>query len=376
MQRNGGLIRNARLRQSYTTTSGIHDLHDQYLHNKIGNWDNRQIVSVTPNTTTINEGASVSFTIVTSGIPDGGTINWGIITISGTTMGADDFSNLGGANPILGQMHHEINSNTCTVTLTTEGGGGTENNTFQFYAQVSYGAEGSRVTSSVITVTDLVGTDLTADWYDMCDNVIIDSSWGDYTGAWDVSEVEIGNSGSYQMIIALKNTSSTTYYNDICIAAVQIVNSSNTNQQIWIMTNSAQSWTRTTSADSGTSGAKPNRTISSADGLTYSNMGSGNNIQYIGWANSTGSSYTGMAAGIATNTTNLTVGNGTMSQSGNNYYWYAEVSGSTRYSCRYMKSPSHTFSSGDKIRICYSVCIPSSMSSTVTGNDSIWLGLA
>ena len=83
-----------------------------------------------------------------------------------------------------------------------------------------------------------------------------------------------------------------------------------------------------------------------------------------------------MAAGISTNTTNLTVGNGTMSQSGNNYYWYAEVSGSTRYSCRYMKSPSHTFSSGDKIRICYSVCIPSSMSGTVTGNDSIWLGLA
>ena len=117
------------------------------------------------------------------------------------------------------------------------------------------------------------------------------------------------------------------------------------------MTNSAQSWTRTTSADSGNSSAKPNRTISSADGLTYSNMGSGNNIQYIGWANSTGSSYTGMAAGIATNTTNLTVGNGTMSQSGNNYYWYAEVSGSSRYSCRYMKSPSHTFSVGDKIRL-------------------------
>ena len=99
-------------------------------------------------------------------------------------------------------MHHEINSNTCTVTLTLAGGGGTESNTFQFYAQVSYGAEGSRVSSSTITVTDLVGTDLTADWYDMCDNVVI-SSYGDYTGAWDVSEVEIGNSGSYQMIIAL-----------------------------------------------------------------------------------------------------------------------------------------------------------------------------
>ena len=54
MQRNGGLIRNARLRQSYTTTSGIHDLHDQYLHNKIGNWDNRQIVSVTPSTTAVS----------------------------------------------------------------------------------------------------------------------------------------------------------------------------------------------------------------------------------------------------------------------------------------------------------------------------------
>ena len=83
-----------------------------------------------------------------------------------------------------------------------------------------------------------------------------------------------------------------------------------------------------------------------------------------------------MADGIANSTSTVySVGNGTVTQSSGTYYIYGEVSGAARYSSVFARSPSYSFSGGDKIRVVHAVTTQSSMVSSININDSLWIGI-
>ena len=96
----------------------------------------------------------------------------------------------------------------------------------------------------------------------------------------------------------------------------------------------------------------------------------------MNWATYTGSSYTGAAGGISTGsyaTAQFPVGNGVISQSGSTYYAYREVSGSTRYSTTFFKSPAVNFNGTDTIKVVHLITTYSGQ--PVNVNDSLWLGV-
>lgn len=209
-------------------------------------------------------------------------------------------------------------------------------------------------------------------------NRFIASTVNDYAGAYDVSETQVGLSGSYRIYIGIKVTASTTFYNDICIAGVQVLSSSNSVKQTWIFnTTSGDNWTTYTSEISGTSSTGFPVTPQKASTYTYYNITtlSGTNAQRVGkfsYGTSTISSPTGAQGGINGNTGAFTVGNGTISQVNSSYYLFRETSTSTRYSGAVMRSPSLTLASGDKIRVAH--LLAGSSSSPMDANDSLYLG--
>ena len=209
-------------------------------------------------------------------------------------------------------------------------------------------------------------------------NRFIASTVNDYAGAYDVSETEIGLSGNYRIYIGIKVTASTTYYNDICIAGVQVLSSSNSVKQTWIFnTTSGDNWKTYTSQISGSSSTGFPITPQTASSYNYSNITtlSGTNAQRVGkfsYGTSTGSSPTGAQGGISGSTGVFTVGNGTISQVNSSYYLFRETSTSTRYSGTVMRSPSVTLASGDKIRVAH--LLAGSSSSPMNANDSLYLG--
>ena len=122
--------------------------------------------------------------------------------------------------------------------------GDAESNVFNLQIRSGAGFGGNsvlRLTSVNVTVTDAIsyGTDIYSSFYEISNRVIYLSGVGDYTGNYDVGEIQQSYSGSARIYIALKCTASTTYFNDICIAAVQVLNSSNVIQQTW---NFSSSW--------------------------------------------------------------------------------------------------------------------------------------
>jgi len=195
----------------------------------------------------------------------------------------------------------------------------------------------------------------------------------DYNGKYDVSETEVDVDGLYRIYIGIKVTASVTYENDISIAAVEVVNSSNIQQYIWIFSGTSTTW----KAYNGVLAVNSNTgfpvTPAGASLYTYSTISTGANKARMTLATGTTSSYTGTADGISGSTSSLTVGNGTMSQSSGTYYIYRETSGSTRYSSTVMRSPSISLSSGDKIRVCHALAGYSVY--PMDPNDSLYLGV-
>jgi len=381
MKRNSGII--GPLKNTSTTLAkGIHDLHDVHIKRSETKWPRlRHFVSITPSVTTVTEGNTMTFTIVTEDVPNDTNLIYTITTISGTTMVDADFFASPNDGGVQGTFTTTNDSTVLTFGLVAEQSPGvTENNVFRLLIKYSnFGA--TLLESANITVTDAVsfGTDIRSAFYEISNRVIYLSGVGDYTGAYDVGEIQQAYSGSARVYIALKCTTSTTYYNDICIAAVQVLNSSNVIQQTWNFSSSSNnSWQTTTSAINANNSSLLSSylTPSQAAAYSYSSMSTTNNINRIGIATSTGSYTTGMADGIANSTTTAySVGNSQVSQSSGTYYFYREVSGASRYSHAVARSPSYSFSSGDKIRVVHAVTTPTSQSSSININDSIWIGV-
>ena len=383
MKRNSGIIGPI---QSTSTESanGIHDIHDVHVKRLDSAWPRAELyVSITPSTTTVTEGNTMTFTLVTEHIPNGTTLYYNVATQSGTSMVDADFFSSPNDGGQAGSFTTTNDSTVLTFGFVAEQNpGDAESNVFnlQIRSGAAFGGNSVlRLTSANVTVTDAIsyGTDIYSSFYEISNRAIFLAGVGDYTGAYDVGEIQQAYSGSARVYILLKCTTATTFYNDICIAAVQVLNSSNVIQQTWnFATASNNNWQTTTSQVLGSSSLLSSYlTPSQAAAYSYSSMTTSNSIQRIGIATSTGSYTTGMADGIGTSNTNYPVGNSQVSQASNTYYFYREVSGATRYSHAVARSPSYTFSSGDKIRVVHAVTTPSSMSSSIKVNESIWIGI-
>lgn len=121
MKRNSGII-GEQIETTTSTASGVHDLFDQYNAEILENWPQvKEFVSVSPNSGSINEGTSITFTVTTKGFNDGDLLFY-FITNSGGISNADFTGGWSGS--------FTINSNSGTFTLNPVANDGTENETF------------------------------------------------------------------------------------------------------------------------------------------------------------------------------------------------------------------------------------------------------
>ncbi len=381
MKRNSGIIGD-RIFTTASAAKGLHDLHDVHMKRIKVEWPRTKLyLSLTPSTTTVTEGNAMTFTLVTEHIENGSTLYYTISTVSGTAMVDADFEQSPNDGGVDGSFTTTNDSTVLTFGLTAEiSPGVAESNVFKL--QIRTGSTSGTVVleSSNITVTDAVsfGTDIRSAFYEISNRYIIDPTSADYTGAYDVGEIQQAYNGSARIYLAFKCTTSTTYINDICVAAVQVLNSSGAIQQTWnFSANSNQSWqARQSRVDGSSSLLSSYLTPSQAAAYSYSNLTTPSGNTRVGLSTGTSSTFTGMADGIANSASTVySVGNGTVSQSSNTYYIYGEVSGAAQYSSVFARSPSYTFSSGDKIRVVHAVTTQSTMASSINVNDSLWIGI-
>ena len=379
MKRNSGFI--GPLKNTNTTSAkGVHDLHDVHIKRVATAWPRtKRFISLTPSVTTVVEGNSMTFTLTTEHVENASTLYYTIATVSGTTMVDADFNISPNSGGVDGSFNTANNSTVLTFSLVAETTpGDAESNVFKLQIRTGSTSGPIVIESSDITVTDVIssGTDIESLFYEISNRYVNPPSTADYTGAYDVGQVQANSSGSKRLYIALKCTTATTYFNDICIAAVQVLNSSDVVQQTWNFSGGAQSWQTTTSQISGSSSLLSSYiTPTQAAAYTYTNINYANSTSIIGLTSSTGSNSTGCADGISSTNTNYPVGNGTVAQSSSTNYIYREVSGATRYSNAIARSPSYTFSAGDKIKVVHNICTPSSQNSSINVDDSIWVGI-
>lgn len=333
--------------------------------------DTSQTVSATctPDVSTVNEGSNVTFTVNTTNFTSG-TLNWD--TVLSADMENSDISATSGTVSISGS--------TGSIVITATSDGFTETGqTESFQVRVYDPLDALMVTSSAVTINDTStgtaepqGTDITTSFYEISNRFIASNTYmgnsSDYTGSYDVGEVQTNFSGSGRVYIGHKITSSTPYYSDVPIAGVQII-SGTTLVASWIFNTSTggsgSGWQTYTTQISGTSTQGFPVTPATASGYTYYNISTSATAGRFCWATGTGSSNTGAADGIG-NTYKLSadggsntlapVGDAQISQTASTYYAFHETSSpGAVYGSAVMRSPTYTFSGGEKIRVIHAV---------------------
>lgn len=203
-------------------------------------------------------------------------------------------------------------------------------------------------------------------------NTYMSGSTADYDGNYHVSETQVYLDGYYNLYIGIKVTSATTYYNDISIAAVQVLTSDNIVRKTWIFNTNGDGWnTYTSETTTKTTKGFPVKPLTAAS-YSYVNITTTADKTRFAYTSITGSNYTGTKDGIDTTTSAFTVGDNTVPQSGSTNYLYRETSGSTRYTGAIMQSPSQYFQPGDKIRVVHMLAGYSG--SRMDPDDSLYLG--
>jgi hypothetical protein len=339
--------------------------------------------TITPsNNYNINEGSSQTFTVTMTNYSSG-SVPYEIV-ISNQTEATD--INV----PLSGNI--SISNSTGSLTITATADGFTETGQIEtFFVRILHpnGLGGILAQSGVGIIQDTStgtpepsGTDITSSFYEYS-NRHIDSntymgSTADYNGPYDVAEVQQGAfTGTGRVYLAHKVTSATTFYGDAPIAAVQILSASNSVLQTWTFNTSTggtgSGWQTMTVAASATTTGLPLAPNNMTAGYTWTSISTSANTSRFSWATSTGSSYTGCADGIATPSGAMPVGNGTINQSSGTYYMYRETSGSTLNTSVYARSPTFTFSGGEKIRIAHAL---TGLSTNAQNPDeSLWVGV-
>tara|TARA_Y100001963_G_C6791851_1_gene455961 strand:- start:3717 stop:4766 length:1050 start_codon:yes stop_codon:yes gene_type:complete len=166
MKRNGGYIRGDRTPLSRTSVLGFYDLFDVYNYQKSDLWPLViRYVSCTESTSTVAEGASMSFAIVTEGLDDGTTLYYTFNTVSGTAMSDADLT---GGGTVQGSFTLTNNAATLNFSFFAEVGGLTEGNVFKLEIRTGSVSGTVVMESGNVTVTDVVGTavDIYIDFYE------------------------------------------------------------------------------------------------------------------------------------------------------------------------------------------------------------------
>ena len=222
--------------------------------------------------------------------------------------------------------------------------------------------------------------DISSNFYEISRRFIVDlpPPTSDYTGNYDVEQVQFSFSGSTGRIyIGIKTTASLSWYNDIAVAAVQLLSSSGTVKNTWVFHDTSggtgSGWKTYTSQTSAQSSTGFPVTPQTASGYTYSDISTSNGTGKFSFATSTGSSHTGVDGGINSSATSFTVGDGTVSQVGSNYYAFRETSNSTRYTGAIMRSPAVYISDGDIIKVVHLVVGHST--SQMDPTDCLYVGV-
>ncbi len=225
----------------------------------------------------------------------------------------------------------------------------------------SYKASGTKVLDYLGPVPTGGGNDITTSFYEISNRFVASPTSSDYSGSYDVGEAQTDFVGTGRVYIGVKVTASTTYYNDIPIAGVQVLSpDGNTLKESWIFYSSTggtgSGWRSTNFQITGGS-STPGFMITpaTASGYSYYQITTSYAVTKFGFASSTGSSYTGTTGGISSayNYTIAPVGNSQIPQVSSNFYAYRETSGSTRYTGAVMRSPEINFSGGEKIRVIH-----------------------
>lgn len=233
-------------------------------------------------------------------------------------------------------------------------------------------------------------TDITTSFYEISNRFIDSQSYmgstGDYDGPYDVGQVQTDFTGTGRVYIGVKVTSSTTYYNDVPIAGVQIISGTSLVRS-WIFNSasggSGSGWQTNTTQITGSSTQGFPATPSAASFYSYYNISTSVGTGKFAWAHYTGSHYTGAQAGIGNaykltsdngSSTAAPVGNGTVSQASTTYeYAYRETSGSTLYSGVVMRSPAYYFSGGEYIRVIHALTGPTTPQ--MDPNDTLYVAV-
>lgn len=338
-------------------------------------------LSTVNNVTTMNENETTPFQLETQGVPIGETLYY---TVGGTVTAEDVSGGLSGSFTTTGVgTGNYTDINLLIPAEVTQGDDGET-----IYIEVRTGSISGPVvaTSPTVTIADAAaptGIDITTQFYaipgtQINSNVYMGSTV-DYTGPYDVSEVQTDFVGTGRVYLGVKVTSLPTFYNDVPIGGVQILDAAGTSVlQSWVFSNTGtHGWTTIWGQFSGTSSAGLTYTPTTVSGYSgWSTIGTGGSIDRFTLTSNTGSSYTGAADGISTTawaTTPFTLGAGTISQASGTYYAYRETSGSTRYSTSFMRSPQHTFGGGERIRVCYA--ITGTSGSPMTATDTIHIAV-
>ena len=187
-------------------------------------------------------------------------------------------------------------------------------------------------------------------------NVRFTTTSADNADPFDVVDVTFtsGGSAAHQFYIACVPRGGSTFYNDLCIGAFQIIKDSDDSIALSKGGNDTSNMGTTTAA-SGTSFSDTDPT----NEPTWGSLASGSTAKRWNIASSTGSSRTGAVGGVndvySASTLLLGPGLGVISQEGAESYFYPETSGSTVDRYYWMRSPSVDLSTGTAytFRICY-----------------------
>lgn len=373
------------------TTEGTQTYYTRVIHNsRVGlvvlGWDTIDILdasrtpnlTVTANTTSINEGDSVTIT-VTDASTDflAGSFYY---TITGTNITAADFA----TNSLSGVVTTSgLTNGTISFTITTAVNDNSEGSeSFQVQIRQASTSGTIRGTSPSISMANVIPNLTNAVVSLGTLNVVSDPTTPDYTGNFDVIDISIPStySGSARIYLGFRVTAPTTYYNDICVGAVQHLNSSaNTLKNGWSFNGGNQSWNYKSGQFTTALNAAPS-TVTSG---TWFFIGTSSGTGVVSLASGTGSYHTGAADGVSDNyrsgsssPTILPTGNNSVAQVSAAQYIYRETSGSTRYTTAWCRSPSVTFAGSDKIRVCYHFSTQSGQVSSIDASNSLWIFIA
>jgi len=227
--------------------------------------------------------------------------------------------------------------------------------------------------------TPPAGVDISTNFYEISNRFVIDTTSSDYTGPYDVGEVQVSHVGGGNIAIGQKVTASTTYTNDTPVAGVQILDSTGTILlKSWIFnasTGSGEAWYTINAQITGSSTIGFPATLAQANAYSYATVTTSTSVTKFSYTSGTGSSFTGAAGGIGDywKTNIATLGDAQIAQEGAKYYAYRETSGSARYSGTFMFGPNYNFSGGERIRVIHLLTGRSNYPQNP--DDSLYIGI-